>query len=78
MAVNMGHTQAHRILQRAIHANADGVFGPVTLALANSTPILLEKLCEGQASFYMGLVGRNPSQSLFLKGWLKRAAWRPE
>lgn len=77
MAVNMGHRQAHKLLQRAVGADADGVFGQMTLAAANQCHNLVERLCAQQAEFYNGLVIKRPALQKFLKGWLNRARWRP-
>jgi len=78
MAVNMGHRQAHKLLQRATgNNNADGIFGNVTLGMANATPDLVDRLCAAQAEFYQELVRKRPVMGKFLKGWLRRAEWRP-
>lgn len=78
MAVNMGHRQAHKLLQRATgNNNADGIFGNVTLGMANATPNLVDLLCDAQGAFYQALVTKRPVMSKFLKGWLRRANWRP-
>ena len=77
MAVNMGHRQAHKLLQRAVGERDDGVFGPATLAAANETRNLVEKLCRQQSEFYHKLVVKRPVMLKFLKGWLNRANWKP-
>lgn len=77
MAVNMGHKQAHKLLQRAVGVEDDGVFGPVTLAAANACPDLVSELCNHQAAFYHSLVAKRPVMGKFLKGWLNRANWKP-
>lgn len=77
MAVNMGR-QAHKLLQRATgNPNPDGIFGNVTLGMANATPDLVDRLCAAQAEFYRELVRKRPVMGKFLKGWLRRAEWRP-
>lgn len=77
MAVNMGHRQAHKLLQKALDVLADGVFGPKTLEAANACHNLTEKLCKQQAEFYHKLVIKRPVMLKFLKGWLNRANWKP-
>lgn len=77
MAVNMGHSRAHKLLQRAVGALDDGVFGPATLAAANACHNLTERLCKQQADFYRLLASRRPALNKFLRGWLRRAEWRP-
>ena len=77
MAVNMGHRQAHKLLQRAVGVLDDGVFGPKTLKAANECHNLVDRLCKQQAEFYNMLVIRRPTLHKFLRGWTKRALWRP-
>lgn len=77
MAVNMGHRQAHKLLQRGVGVDDDGVFGPVTLAAANGCHNLTDRLCKQQAKFYQVLVMKRPALHKFLNGWLSRARWRP-
>lgn len=77
MAVNMGHRQAHKLLQRGVGVDDDGVFGPVTLAAANGCHNLTDRLCKQQAEFYQVLVMKRPALHKFLNGWLNRARWRP-
>jgi lysozyme family protein len=82
MTVNMGHRQAHRLIQRATgdcgyRCAPDGVFGPATLAAVNSCEpsVLLLAMCHHQADFYRDLAATRPSMAVFLHGWLERAAW---
>jgi lysozyme family protein len=81
-SVNMGHMQAHKLIQRACtdcsyHLNDDGVIGPMTLAAVNSIPPhdLLLSMCHQQIAFYRSLVELKPGFAVFLDGWLKRASW---
>jgi lysozyme family protein len=83
MAVNMGASQAHKLVQRAANAvyggailQVDGVLGPKTLQLLNELhpKRLLIALREFQASFYRELARKNRDLSPFLRGWLNRAA----
>lgn len=82
MAVNMGQSQAVKILQRAIRRitnntsiSADGVLGPMTINALNAInpQRLLEVLRSEQAEFYHRLTDKNPKLAVFEKGWLKRA-----
>lgn len=85
MAVNMGSTQAHIILQRAVnnvsHAgiSVDGLIGNKTITEIQSLnePALLISICKEQGDFYKAIVTKNPSQKKFLKGWSFRANWLP-
>ena len=79
MAVNLGHQQAHKLLQRAVGAVDDGVIGPKTLAqvAAMDETAVLNNLCEEQEEFYKLLIKNRPKSAVFMAGWLKRASWRP-
>jgi lysozyme family protein len=81
MSVNAGPGQAHRILQQSINdcggmVTVDGKLGPITVAAANAInhQRLLERIRNRQAGFYRSLVAQNAKLSVFLKGWLNRAA----
>jgi lysozyme family protein len=80
MAVNMGHSQAHKITQRACldcghTVSVDGFLGEKTLAAVNSIPEtnLLMAIKARAGSFYRDLAASKPSNVQFLKGWLARA-----
>jgi lysozyme family protein len=85
-AVNAGLRTAGRLLQRAINAvgqpvglpllEEDGFIGPQTLAVARRShvPDLVAAFRQMAADRYRGLVVARPSQSVFLNGWLARAA----
>jgi lysozyme family protein len=81
MSVNMGPGQAHRILQQSINdcggtVAVDGALGPLTVAAANAIDAqrLLSRIRVRQAGFYRALVDQNARLSVFLRGWLNRAA----
>jgi lysozyme family protein len=86
IGVNCGTGTSIKLLQKAVNVLAnppiavDGQLGPATLATANAQPPdqLLQAICKVQADYYQAIVARNPSQSVFLKGWLNRAARTPE
>lgn len=80
MSVNMGATNSHVIVQKAIRAlgkavKQDGVFGATTLALVNQSDpnALLLEIIRCQVEYYLTLVERKPSQVAFLRGWVKRS-----
>ena len=79
-AVNMGHRQANKLLQRAVGCVDDGVIGPVTLAASKllDPSETVRKMCEVQKEFYEMLATSRPSLACFLKGWNRRASWVPE
>ena len=81
MCINMGSRQAHKIVQRSLsnlgnRLVVDGIIGPVTMTLINTvnTDALLEAIRDEQRRFYLRLIDKKPSLSVFKKGWLRRAA----
>jgi lysozyme family protein len=75
LAVNMGHAQAHKLVQRALNEQGanlvvDGVFGPKTLEAVNNVVLLGIK--EKARAFYRYLAANNPVHTKHLKGWLAR------
>lgn len=81
-AVNMGSSQAVKLLQRCLNQIAraglleDGVCGPQTIAAANNLSQTMIHLAAKQAllarsSLYVRLSGRK-SLRAFLRGWIKR------
>lgn len=79
MAVNMGHSRASKILQKALHITADGVIGKQTLAAVNSADVqtLLDNITKEQAAYYKAIVDKRPASNIFMAGWLNRANWHP-
>ena len=84
MAVNHGPKKAVRMLQETLNAegygplNTDGILGPVTRLLAENAERSLDgrlnnALVNTRICFYRNIVAANPSQRVFLKGWLRRA-----
>lgn len=73
-AVNHGVGRAAVFLQRAVGAVADGDIGPATLAAvqAQDDTAVCEKICDIREKFYRDIVANKPSQSKYLKGWLRR------
>ncbi len=74
-AVNSGPEVAVRFLQRILKVKIDGKLGPKTLASVTlfHDPIeVSKKILEERFNNYLDLVKNNPSNSIFLKGWLKR------
>lgn len=82
MIVNMGERQAVKLLQRALSDPSvidDGVLGKKTSEAVIKVPenILLNNIIHQQTLFYETLVARKPALKVFLKGWLRRASWKP-
>ena len=75
MAINSGINTATKLFQRAVGVDDDGQMGPKTLAAANnySPSILLSSFYNMQSGYYNRIVMANPSQHVFLAGWLNRA-----
>lgn len=86
IGVNCGTGTSIRLLQKAISLLAgspidiDGKLGPGTLRAANALApeALMRAICQVQRRHYQSLVTNDPSQAVFLKGWLNRAARIPE
>ena len=83
LSVNMGASQAHKILQISINRlmdksiRVDGILGQITLGLTNDIipSFLMDELRKNAAHFYIQLAADKPSLKVFEKGWLNRAAW---
>jgi len=74
LAVNSGVGRAIQLLQAAVDVDVDGGLGPVTLAAVSAQPPLTvaAAVCAQREAFMRGIVERNPSQAIFLHGWLNR------
>lgn len=76
-----GPGQAVKSMQRLVGANADGALGPMTAAAYNawlaarSNTETAEAIHGMRIDFYHLICDRNPSLSIYLNGWLNRAAW---
>ena len=84
-AINRGVSSAVKQAQRVVKKldpmgfakiTEDGVMGPNTLAALNSISEkpFIDNYLEESKLFYQKIVQNNPSQSVFLKGWLNRVA----
>jgi lysozyme family protein len=82
LTVNMGEGASHKILQRAVnslrHSSlvVDGILGVRTIAATNmcdETRLLavIKKLASDR---YKEIVEKDPTQEVFIKGWLNRAS----
>lgn len=69
-AVNCGVQMAVRILQRASFVRDDGLCGPVTLAAAQRTTV--DAYVRERIRYYERIIERDPIQSRFRRGWVKR------
>lgn len=61
--------------QQVLNVKSDGIVGEITLSALNknsSQRELFQKLWERRKSHFINIVQYNPSQAVFLKGWLNR------
>jgi lysozyme family protein len=73
-AVNMGVGRAVQFLQQQVGTTVDGGFGPITQKAANSAPLeaTITQYCDAREAYYRNIVAKNPSEQVFLNGWLNR------
>lgn len=77
-SVNHGIKQAAKFLQRALGVDDDGDIGPQTLAAVRQDDAAgrIDDICanilDQRAAFYRRIVERNPSQQVFINGWMNR------
>jgi lysozyme family protein len=73
-AYNCGVGTAAKKIQEVVGVTKDGVIGPDTLRVINSSNQhdTFDKLKQKRESYYRAIVAGNPSQAKFLKGWLNR------
>ena len=71
--VNSGTTAIRRV-QEIAGCKPDGIVGPITLSLINSSdPMSLhERIWNARHQHYINIVKRNPSQKVFMNGWMNR------
>lgn len=72
--VNHGVGRACKFLQRAAGVTEDGVIGRMTLAAieARGQEQMIRRISDIRRNFYQQIVDRNPSQRIFLNGWMRR------
>lgn len=73
-AVNHGVAGAIKGLQLTLGVAADGQLGPITIGKINAADPqqLTEKYLEYREQWYKNDAQKDPSQAVFLKGWLSR------
>ena len=80
--VNSGPKNAVKLLQRALNKlqgyslMIDGIAGPKTKEIVKKVDVglLIRGLLNERDIFYRKIVAVNPSQEIFLKGWLNRVS----
>lgn len=73
-AVNRGVGAVVKQAQSVLGLTQDGGMGPQTLAALNAIPdtSFIPKFLAAAENSYKAIVANNPSQSVFIKGWLNR------
>lgn len=77
-AINTGVRQASKFLQRVVRVKDDGKVGRDTVNAVkeyvekHGEATLVSEFLKKRSQFYKNIVVNNPSQKVFLKGWLNR------
>jgi lysozyme family protein len=77
-SINSGPTKAISLLQRTVGLEEVGNFGPKTRAAVakaieeDMVDDLADRYLDTRIQFYRNIVSRDPSQAVFLNGWLNR------
>ena len=71
--VNSG-LSAIRKVQEIVGCKPDGIVGAITLSLINTADpeSLFDRIWKARLQFYINIVKRNPSQKVFMNGWMNR------
>lgn len=73
MAINSGPKTAIKTLQKVLGLAQDGAIGPeILLAISNYKGDLLDDYIKAREAKYRAIVKKNPTQKVFIKGWLNR------
>lgn len=74
-SVNHDPKDAARMAQKALKIKEDGIVGNQTISALNSVSewSFLNAFCSARKEYYYNLVKKNPSQQVFLNGWISRA-----
>lgn len=74
-AVNSGPQLAIRALQECLGITADGICGPLTISAVTQANLhdLINKVIRWRVMMFARIVKKDPSQVVFLAGWLSRA-----
>ncbi len=81
-SVNHGSKGAAKIIQKSLNKIGynllvDGVYGPKTKAalIEADSQEFIQSFQETRTQYYEAIVRANPSQRVFLNGWLNRIKW---
>ena len=71
--VNSGLTGVMKV-QEILGCKPDGIVGPITLSLINTSDaeLLFDRIWKARQQFYINIVKKNPKQKLFMNGWMNR------
>lgn len=71
--INSGLVGLRRV-QELVGCKPDGIAGPITLSLINSSDPkeLHNRIFNARKQFYVNIIKRNPSQKVFMNGWMNR------
>ena len=71
--VNSG-TQGLRKVQEIAGCKPDGIAGPITLSMINTSNAesLFNRIWDARKQFYTNIVKKNPTQKVFMNGWMNR------
>lgn len=74
-SVNHDPRDAAKMAQRALGISADGIIGKKSIAALNEVypPDFLRGFTKQRCDYYQSIANNDPSQVIFLGGWLKRA-----
>lgn len=63
-----------RKVQEIVGCKPDGIVGAITLSLINTADpeSLFDRIWKARLQFYINIVKRNPSQKVFMNGWMNR------
>lgn len=71
--VNSGLAGIRRV-QEIVGCKPDGIVGPITLSMINSSDPkeLFDRMWNARHQFYINIVKKNPAQKVFMNGWMNR------
>ena len=73
MAINAGVAIAVKLLQQIVKTKIDGILGKKTAEAANKEKKIVEMYKEKRIEYYKRICELDPSQKVFLRGWIARA-----
>lgn len=71
--VNSGSVGIRKV-QEIVGCKPDGIVGTITLSLINAADAeaLFDRIWKARQQFYINIVKKNPSQKVFMNGWMNR------